>query len=86
MKAVEETILKLLEHDINPALSSHGGRAELAMIKLSGDAWEITLRFSGGCLGCPESEGATLRSIEFFFREELSAPNLIVKNGGEISG
>ena len=86
MEYIEKHINELIENEINPALSSHGGQVELNDILLHDDTWKVSLKFAGACQGCPESTSRTLRSIEFFLREELSAPTLIVESFSEEGG
>ena len=54
--SIDEKVQQLLTQQINPALSSHGGWAEL--IKVEGT--EVFLTMGGGCQGCAMS-AATLR-------------------------
>jgi Fe/S biogenesis protein NfuA len=45
---VPQRVLQVLEEQINPAIASHGGRADLVAVE-DGIAY---LRLSGGCQGC----------------------------------
>ena len=54
--SLSEKVQQLLTQQINPALSSHGGWAEL--VKVEGT--EVFLTMGGGCQGCAMS-AATLR-------------------------
>jgi Fe/S biogenesis protein NfuA len=46
--SVAERVAHVLEHQINPQIAQHGGRAELVSVE-EGTA---TLRLGGGCQGC----------------------------------
>jgi Fe/S biogenesis protein NfuA len=45
---VAQRVAQILEHQINPSIASHGGRAELVAVE-EGTAF---LRLGGGCQGC----------------------------------
>ena len=45
---VAERVAQILEQQINPAIASHGGRAELVAVEES----TAYLRLGGGCQGC----------------------------------
>ena len=77
---IKEKIIDLINESINPGLAAHGGSVELCNLEPHEDSWKITLDFMGGCHGCPSSVGGTLKSIEFFLREELNASTLIVES------
>ena len=55
-----ELVTKILAEDINPALESHGGGAELVEIK----DHKVYLRLSGGCRGCPGARMTMKNGIE----------------------
>ena len=46
---VEQAVLYVLEHEVNPQIAAHGGRADLVAVDEEGVAY---LRLSGGCQGC----------------------------------
>jgi Fe-S cluster biogenesis protein NfuA len=77
---LKEKIVNLIDETINPGLELHGGSVELSELVPCNDSWKVKLAFKGGCHGCPSSVGSTLRSIEFFLREELDAPTLLVES------
>jgi len=77
---INEQVQELIDEYINPGLEMHNGSVELVNIISKGASWEVALNFNGGCLGCPSSEGATLKNIEFFLSENLCAPGLTVIN------
>jgi Fe/S biogenesis protein NfuA len=45
---VAQRVTQVIEHQINPSIASHGGRAELVAVE-EGTAF---LRLGGGCQGC----------------------------------
>jgi Fe-S cluster biogenesis protein NfuA len=70
---------KVLEEDINAALSSHNGFCTLDHVE-GGDTPKIYLSFFGGCDGCPSSFSTTLLQIQELLREEFALPSLMVIN------
>lgn len=64
---VEERVTYVLEHQINPAIASHGGRAELDRVE--GDT--AYLRLSGGCQGCAMSRMTLTQGIEVALRDAV---------------
>jgi Fe/S biogenesis protein NfuA len=48
-KPVEQAVIYVLEHEINPQIAMHGGRADLVAVDDEGVAY---LTLSGGCQGC----------------------------------
>jgi Fe/S biogenesis protein NfuA len=66
---VEEQVMQLLETQINPALASHGGVAELVAVE-SGTAY---LRLGGGCQGCGMASVTLSQGIEQTIKEAIPA-------------
>ncbi len=60
-------VLKVLEEEINPVISSHGGAAEL----LSVDGSTAYIRLSGGCQGCAMSQITLSDGIEVAIKEAV---------------
>jgi len=58
--AVAQAVIQVLEEQINPAIASHGGRAELVAIEES----IAYLRLSGGCQGCGMAAVTLSQGIE----------------------
>ena len=56
MQTLDDRIRLVLSEEINPILSSHGGRAELVGV----EGGTVSIRLAGGCLGCAMA-AATLR-------------------------
>jgi Fe/S biogenesis protein NfuA len=57
---VPQRVLQVLEEQINPAIASHGGRADLVAVE-DGIAY---LRLSGGCQGCGLASVTLSQGIE----------------------
>ena len=60
-------IKDLLENEINPAIASHGGTAELVDVK---DNY-VYLKMGGGCQGCASSAATLKAGIEMRIKEEV---------------
>ncbi len=65
---VAERITQVLERQINPAVASHGGRAELVEVT---DAGVVSLRLSGGCQGCGQAAATLRNGIEVALRQHI---------------
>lgn len=57
---VAQAVLKVLDEQINPAIASHGGRADLVAVEES----IAYLRLSGGCQGCGMASVTLSQGIE----------------------
>lgn len=57
---VEQRVAQVLEEHVNPAIASHGGRADLDHIEGS----TAFLRLSGGCQGCGMAKVTLSQGIE----------------------
>jgi Fe/S biogenesis protein NfuA len=66
---VAQRVVKVLETSVNPAIASHGGRADL--IALDEAAMVAYLALSGGCQGCAMSRATLANGIEVQLREEI---------------
>jgi Fe/S biogenesis protein NfuA len=64
-----QRVVKVLETSVNPAIASHGGRADLVAL----DERELVayLALSGGCQGCAMSRATLANGIEVQLREEI---------------
>lgn len=60
-------IKDLLDNEINPAIASHGGTAELVDVK---DNY-VYLKMGGGCQGCASSSATLKAGIEMRIKEEV---------------
>ena len=83
VEKVELQIKSIIDEYINPALAEHSGSISFVSLDQEGDSWVINVKFHGECVRCPSSFSQTLKSIEMFFSEEMSAPGIKVKNIGE---
>ena len=57
---VAQAVMQVLEEQINPAIASHGGRADLVAVEES----IAYLRLSGGCQGCGMASVTLSQGIE----------------------
>jgi Fe/S biogenesis protein NfuA len=62
-------VVAVLEQSVNPAIASHGGRADL--VALNDDDGTAYLRLSGGCQGCAMSQMTLRQGIETTLLEEV---------------
>ena len=62
-----QRILVVLEEEINPAIASHGGRADLVAF----EAGVAYLRLSGGCQGCGMAKVTLRQGIEVSLKEAV---------------
>ncbi len=60
MEDIEATVAELLEEEINPALSSHGGYVRL--VKVEGR--DVHVEMGGGCQGCSASKATLKYGVE----------------------
>jgi Fe/S biogenesis protein NfuA len=66
---VAQRVRKILDTAINPAIASHGGRADL--VAMDESALVAYLELSGGCQGCAMSRATLANGIETSLREEI---------------
>ena len=66
-------VVAVLEQSVNPAIASHGGRADL--VALNEEDGTAYLRLSGGCQGCAMSQMTLRQGIETTLLEEV--PELV---------
>jgi Fe/S biogenesis protein NfuA len=62
-------VVAVLEQAVNPAIASHGGRADL--VALNDEEGTAYLRLSGGCQGCAMSQMTLRQGIETTLLEEV---------------
>jgi Fe/S biogenesis protein NfuA len=62
-----QTVLAVLEEQINPTIAAHGGRADLVAV----DDGVAYLRLSGGCQGCGLASVTLSQGIEVALRDEV---------------
>ena len=68
---VAQRVVQILEQQINPAIASHGGFAELVAVEDD----TAYLRLSGGCQGCGLASVTLTQGIEVAIRE--SVPEIV---------
>lgn len=66
--SIEDRIRTVLDRQINPAVASHGGRAELVDVT---DTGVVSLRLSGGCQGCGMAAQTLRNGIEVALRDNI---------------
>jgi Fe/S biogenesis protein NfuA len=64
---VAQQVMQVLEHQINPAIASHGGRADLVAVEDE----TAYLRLSGGCAGCGMAAVTLSQGIEVAIFEAI---------------
>jgi Fe/S biogenesis protein NfuA len=64
---VAQRVMQVLEHQINPSIAAHGGRAELVAV----DDDAAYLRLSGGCAGCGMAAVTLSQGIEVAIRDSV---------------
>ena len=64
---VAQRILQVLEHQINPSIASHGGRADLVAVEDD----IAYLRLSGGCQGCGMASVTLSQGIEVAIKDNV---------------
>ena len=57
---VAQRVIQVLDHQVNPSIAAHGGRADLVAVE-DGTAY---LRLSGGCAGCGMAAVTLSQGIE----------------------
>lgn len=60
---------RVLDEQVNPAIASHGGRADL--VALDEDGRVAYVRLSGGCQGCAMSRLTLSQGIETMLKESI---------------
>jgi Fe/S biogenesis protein NfuA len=65
--------MAVIDQYVNPAIASHGGRADL--VAMDDDKMVAFVRLSGGCQGCAMSRMTLSQGIETTLREEI--PELV---------
>ncbi|WP_235347750.1 NifU family protein [Acidithrix ferrooxidans] len=75
-------IIAILQDEINPAIASHGGRADL--VGVNGEI--AYLRLSGGCQGCGMASVTLSQGIEVAIKDALPSIKQIVDVTDHLSG
>jgi Fe/S biogenesis protein NfuA len=79
---VAQQVLQVLEHQINPAIAAHGGRADLVAVE-EGSAY---LRLSGGCQGCGMATVTLGQGIEVAIKDNVPEIEKVVDVTDHASG
>jgi Fe/S biogenesis protein NfuA len=66
---VAKRVTEILESSVNPAIASHGGRADL--VAMDESTMVAYLALSGGCQGCAMSRATLANGIEVSLREAI---------------
>jgi len=77
-----QRVVAVLEEQINPAIASHGGRADLVAVE-DGAAY---LRLSGGCQGCGMAAATLSQGIEVAILEEIPEIDRVIDVTDHASG
>ena len=64
---VEQRIVQVLDHEINPTIAAHGGVAELVAVE-EGTAY---LRLGGGCQGCGMASATLKHGVETSLKRQI---------------
>jgi len=80
---IERQIEWLLESEINPSLSSHGGRVSLVEITRN---MEVVLQFGGGCHGCGMVDVTLKQGIEKSLMQKIPGITAVVDATDHRSG
>ena len=81
---VATQVVHVLESSVNPAIASHGGRADL--IALDEAQMVAYLALSGGCQGCAMSRATLANGIEVQLKEAIPGLNGVVDVTDHASG
>lgn len=79
---VEEKVATVLDRVINPAIASHGGRAELVAVEDN----TAYLQLSGGCQGCGMASVTLTQGIEVSLKEAVPEIERVVDVTDHASG
>ena len=75
-------VMAVLDRDVNPAIASHGGHAELAAV----DGATAYLRLGGGCQGCGMATVTLSQGIEVAITQAVPEINHVVDVTDHASG
>jgi Fe/S biogenesis protein NfuA len=76
--------VRVLDENVNPAIASHGGRADL--VALDEENKVAYIKLSGGCQGCAMSRLTLSQGIETSLREALDELTAVVDVTDHASG
>lgn len=79
-----ERVREVLDSQVNPAISAHGGKIDLVDVR----GTEIYLEMSGGCQGCAMSRMTLRQGVERMLRQsvpEISAVHDVTDHAGGVN-
>ncbi|MGH2750731.1 MAG: NifU family protein [Actinomycetota bacterium] len=79
---VAQRVAQIIEHQINPSIASHGGRAELVAIEDD----TAFLRLGGGCQGCAMASVTLTQGIKVAITDAVSEISNVVDVTDHASG
>jgi len=79
---VAQRVVQVLEHQVNPAIAAHGGRADLVALE-EGAAY---LRLSGGCQGCGMATVTLGQGIEVAIKDNVPEVDRVIDVTDHASG
>jgi Fe/S biogenesis protein NfuA len=79
---VAQRLMQVLAEQINPAIASHGGSAELVAV----EADTAYLRLGGGCVGCGMVSVTLRQGIEVALREAVPVITRVIDVTDHASG
>ena len=79
---VEQRVVQVLDHQINPSIAAHGGVAELVAVE-GGTAY---LRLGGGCQGCGMASVTLSQGIEHAIKESIPEITAVIDVTDHASG
>ena len=65
---MQEEIEKVLDEEVRPMLSMHGGNIELVEVT---DEDVVRVRLTGGCAGCPAAQMTLVNVVENAIKSKL---------------
>jgi Fe/S biogenesis protein NfuA len=65
--ALAERVEEILEHQVNPAIASHGGKILLVDVR----GTEVYMEMTGGCQGCAMSRMTLRQGVERMIRQAV---------------
>lgn len=69
-----QAVLRVLEDEINPAIASHGGMAQLVAV----ESGTVYLRLMGGCQGCGMASVTLTQGIEVAIKDAIPGIESVV--------
>ena len=79
---VARKVQRVLDHEINPAVATHGGRVTL----LDVEDGTVYLEMGGGCQGCGKAEDTLRSGVETMLREKVPEVGRIVDTTDHAAG